>query len=252
MTATHPGLTGFRPFLRKELGEWWHRRAALVTFAVIAALGTIGTLAARIDESAGGVPTPGMLDATASVLGSRLEQWVVMAAIFASIGMLVQERAAGTLAWTLSKPVSRASVLLAKWTAAVVMLAVFAVGLPLAWMTLVAAWSYGSVPDLAAIARFGAVLIAVPALFVALDLALATRLDSQAGIAAIAMAVAFAPYLIAGLAPSAAELWPSSIAAVASAVAIGDAVSWPTVASWALALAGFAIIGAWAFNREDM
>jgi ABC-2 type transport system permease protein len=252
MTATQHPLIGFRPLLRKELGEWWYRRAAVVTFAVVAALGTIGTLATKIDETAGGVAAPGMLDATANILGSRFDQWVMLAAIFASIGLLVVERASGTLAWTLSKPVSRTSVLTAKWAAGVVMLAIFAIALPLAWMSLLATLSYGSPPDFGAIGLFGLALVAIPALFLALDLALATRIDSQGAIVTVALMVAFAPYIISAVAPAAVELWPSSIAAMAAAVAAGEAVHWPTVASWALSIAGVGLLGIWIFQREDL
>jgi ABC-type transport system involved in multi-copper enzyme maturation permease subunit len=252
MTATQPRLVGFRPFLRKELTEWWQRRAALITFVIVAALATLGTLAARIDLAGGDTPDPGMLDATVSILGSKLDQWVTMAAIFASIGLLTHERATGTLGWTLSKPISRSSLLLAKWTAAVLTLALCSVILPLTWMVAVATFAYGSVPDLAAVARFGGLLIALPALFVALELALATRLDSQAGIAATALAVAFAPYLIASFLPSLVELWPSAIAGVATAVALAEPVNLSTVASWALTIAVVAVLGLWTFNREDL
>jgi ABC-type transport system involved in multi-copper enzyme maturation permease subunit len=252
MTTTHSPLLGFTPFLRKEITEWWQRRVAAVTFLVVAAFGTLGTMAGRIDQAGGGAPTPAMLDATFNVFGARLDQWVMMAGIFAGIGMLTQERATGTLAWTLSKPISRSSVLLAKWTAAVLMLTVFAVVLPLAWMVALSTLSYGNVPDLAAVARFGGVLIALPALFVALELGLATRIDNQAGIAAIAMAVAFAPYLLSAFLPSVAELWPSSITVVAAAVATGEPANLATVASWALTILAAGAAGLWIFNREDM
>jgi hypothetical protein len=108
------------------------------------------------------------------------------------------------------------------------------------------------VPDIAAVARYGGVLIALPAFFVAFNLALATRLNSQAGIAAIAMAVAFAPYILVSFLPSLAELWPSSIGAVAAAIAIGEPVNGAAVASWALTLLVAAAVGLWIFNREDM
>jgi hypothetical protein len=143
-------------------------------------------------------------------------------------------------------------VLLAKWTAAVLMLAVFAVALPLTWMTLLSTWAYGTPPDVAAVARFGLVLIGLPALFVALNLALATWLDSQAGIAAIALGVAFAPYLLVAFLPAVAELWPSSIAVVAGAAGTGEAINPGTVVSWGLTIVVLAGVGMWQFGREDM
>jgi len=252
MTATSPPLRGFQPFFRKELSEWWRRRAALVVFLAVGGLGTLGTLATRIDELFGGAPTAGMLDPTANVLAALFHQWILFAGIFASIGMLTQERALGTLAWTLSKPISRASVLFAKWTAAVAVLALVAVALPLALSVGVATWSYGSAPDLGSVARFGLVLLALPAFFVALNLALATRINSQAAIAAIALGVLGTPYVIGGFVPAVAELWPSSMADMAVPVAMGDPVNLPTLASWAIALIGLGIAALVIFNREDM
>jgi hypothetical protein len=93
MTAFDGLFHGFRPFLRKELSEWWQRRAAAITFAVVAGLGLIGTLATRIDEALGGVPEAGTLDPTMNVLGAKFEDWILFAAIFASIGILARERA---------------------------------------------------------------------------------------------------------------------------------------------------------------
>jgi ABC-type transport system involved in multi-copper enzyme maturation permease subunit len=252
MTASRLRLRGFEPFLRKELAEWWQCRAAQVTFVVVAALGTLGTLSTRIDQAAGGVPSTGQLDATTNIFASQFAHWVMLAAIFASIGTLTQERTTGTLAWTLSKPVSRSSVLLAKWAAALLALALFSVILPLAWMVVVATVAYGAVPDLAAVARFGGVLLAVPALFVAIDLAVATRLDSQAGIAAIAIGIGYAPYLLGTFLPKLAELWPSAVGGLATTVGMGQPASVATVASWALTIAVVAIGGLWLFNREDL
>jgi ABC-type transport system involved in multi-copper enzyme maturation permease subunit len=252
MTATTSPLYGFRPFLRKELFEWWQRRAALIIFGAVAALGLVGTLATRIDELFGGFPTTAMLQPTANILGAQFHQWIMYAAVFASIGLLTQERATGTLAWTLSKPISRASVLLAKWTAGVVVLAVFAVALPLALSVAVATWSYGSLPDLGSVARFGLVMLSVPAFFVALNLALATRIDSQAAIAAIALAVTGVPYLFGAFLPLVAELWPTSIVELAVPFATGTAPNLPTIAGWAFAVVGLGAIGLMLFNREDM
>ena len=252
MIATGTALQGLRPSVRKELLEWWQRRAAIVTFGVVGGLGIVGTLATRIDASMGGVPTPAMLAPTANVLGAQFDQWILFACIFASIGMLAQERSNGTLAWTLSKPVSRASVLLAKWIAAVAVLGVAAVALPLALSVAVATWSYGAVPDIAAIVAYGLVLLGLPAFFVALNLAVATRINSQAGIAAIAFAVLAVPYFVGGFVPAVAEVWPTAIGALAGAVATGSAPNAPTVAGWAIGLVGTGLIGLLVFNREDL
>jgi ABC-2 type transport system permease protein len=250
MTATR--LLGFQPFLRKEFASWWQSRAALVTFGAVSALATMGTLATQIDEWAGGVPAAGTLNPTANVLGGKLEQWVSMAAILATIGILTHERATGTLAWTLSKPVSRTSVLLAKWTASVVMLSIFSVILPLAVSTGVATLVYGSVPELDVVAKYGFVMMGVPAFIVALNLTLGTRINSPAGIAAIALVVFAAPYILGNLLPSVAELWPTSIGAMAGMVATGSAPNMPTVAGWAISIVAVGLASFFIFDREDI
>jgi ABC-2 type transport system permease protein len=252
MIAIRPRTQGFRPILSKELHEWWARRAALVIFLAVAALGAIGTLATRIDETAGGVPDPAMLASTANVLNAKFDQWVVMAAILGTIGLLTAERGSGTLAWTLSKPVSRTALLGAKWTGAVMVTAVAAVALPLLVSVGIATVAYGGVPDIATVATFGLLLVAAAAFFVALDLALATRIDSQAGIAAIALAFFAAPFLLAGVLPALAVWWPTSIGVAAVDVASGAPLEVGTVLGWAAGLIVVGVLGAIALDREEL
>jgi hypothetical protein len=251
MTATTISQ-GFRPFLAKEVREWWRRRAALTTALAVSALGAIGTLAARIDEWAGGVPTAAQLDPTASVLGAQFGQWVVMAAIFGSVGLLTTERATGTLAWTLSKPISRPALLGAKWLGGVGVLTVTAVAIPLLVSTVVATLAYGAMPDLAIVVTFALGLTAVAAFIVALDLALATRVDSQAGIAAIAFAVFATPYLLGSLAPALATWWPTTIGVLAGDIASGAPLETATLVGWAGGLVVAATAGVLVLDREDL
>jgi hypothetical protein len=86
----------------------------------------------------------------------------------------------------------------------------------------------------------------------ALNLAIASRLNSQAGVAAIAFAVFGTPYLIDGFLPAVAEAWPSSIGAMAGSVATGAAPSLVTVGAWALAVVGLGVGAVVTFNREDL
>ncbi len=246
-------LAGFRPFLRKELFEWWKRRAALATFAAVGAFGIIGTLDTRIEEWVeGGTPAAAALDPTVNVLTAQFENWVAFAAIFASIGILIQERSTGTLAWTLSKPVSRNAMLLAKWTGGVVMLTIFAILLPLAISVGVATIAYGSVPDLVAVAKLGGLLVALPAFFVALNLALATRLNSQAAIAAIGIGILAVPLFFGGFLPIIADVWPTQMAPLAVAMAGGEAAHLSIIASWAAVVLVLGAGGLLVFSREDM
>lgn len=252
MNVAKRPLQGFWPFFWKEISEWWKGRGALTTALVLSALGTLGTLSTRIDEWAGGIPTAAELDPTYNILGAQFQQWIVFASIFASIGMLIKERESGTLAWTLSKPVSRSALLLAKWLAGTVMLTVFGLVIPLTVNVGIATLAYGSLPDLGAVATMGAWMAAIPAFVVALNLALATRVQSQAAIAAIGFGVALAPYLANSFVPVVAELWPTSMAQMATMVAAGDAPYLPTITSWAATLVVVGIGGLLVFSREDL
>jgi ABC-type transport system involved in multi-copper enzyme maturation permease subunit len=250
-TARRP-LPGFRPFFIKELAEWWNGRGVLATVVVMTALGALATLATRIDQWAGGVPTAARLDPTANILGSKFDQWIVYASIFASIGLLINERTSGTLAWTLSKPVSRTSLLVAKWAAASLMLITFGLVVPLAINTAVATFAYGGVPNLASVATLALWMAAIPAFIVAFNLALATRVQSQGAIAAIGFAMALAPYLLGALLPIAAEVWPTSMAQMATFIAAGGPPNPPTIAGWAVALLVAGIGGLVYFAREEV
>jgi hypothetical protein len=92
----------------------------------------------------------------------------------------------------------------------------------------------------------------VPPFFVALNLAVATRLNSEAGIAAIAFGVFGAPYLIGAFAPQIVELWPTSVAAIAGGFAVSEALNATTLASWALSIVTLGALAVVAFNREDL
>jgi hypothetical protein len=112
--------------------------------------------------------------------------------------------------------------------------------------------AYGSPPDVGAIGTMALWMASIPALIVAINLALATRLQSQAAVAAITFAIALAPYLLQALLPVLAELWPTAMAPMAVAVAAGDAPNLPTIISWAATLVVVGIGGLVIFSREDM
>jgi ABC-type Na+ efflux pump permease subunit len=107
-------------------------------------------------------------------------QFIVLAAIFATMSLLVAERDSGTLAWTISKPVSRTSVLVSKWLTSTIILWVAAVVIPLALTTALVTVLHG-LPDLAVVAALVVSLITVSALFVAIALAAATSCPVKRG-----------------------------------------------------------------------
>jgi hypothetical protein len=118
------------------------------------------------------------------------------------MSLMTAERDRGTLAWSLTTPVARPAILLAKWAAGVSALGALAIFVPLAMQIVIATIACGSLPDIVLIAGFGLVYLIVPAFWVALALTLGTLLSSTAGVAGIGMLVLFLPGVIGSFAPT--------------------------------------------------
>jgi ABC-type transport system involved in multi-copper enzyme maturation permease subunit len=163
------------------------------------------------------------------------------------MSLLVGERDSGTLAWTISKPVSRTSVLVSKWLTSTLVLWVAAVAIPLALTTVIVTVLYG-LPDLATVATLGVSLATVPALFVAIALTAATFVPSQAGVAAIGLTLFAAPQVVGGVLPSLTPFFPTSIFDWAIQASTGGPASLATPVAW---LSGLAILFVLARRRLD-
>jgi ABC-type transport system involved in multi-copper enzyme maturation permease subunit len=243
-TLDQPRLLGLRNLVRKDLSEWAHGKRAWIVMAVVttvfafaAANGWISDWAARsLPAEPGDGPAKAVsllpLDNVLFAIGT---QFIALAVIFATMSLLIAERDSGTLAWTVSKPVSRTSVLVSKWLTATLALWIAAVVVPLAVTTVLATVLYG-VPDLFTVALLGVTLITVPALFVAVALTAATLVPSQAAVGAIGMAVFAAPLVIAGIVPGLAPFFPGSIFEWAVGFSVGGPVSLVTPVAWIVGL----------------
>jgi ABC-type transport system involved in multi-copper enzyme maturation permease subunit len=251
-------LLGFVTFFRKELHWWSSSRAAVVVFAIATLLGGLSVLGDRLTltiATAQGQPIPAgaiTLDPTLNVLNAQWDQWLVFITIFVSMGLLTTERESGTLAWSLSKPLSRTSLLLGKWTAAMVMLGVFGIALPMLVGTAMAPLAYGGLPDLGRVGTLALLMLSVPAFFLATTLALGTWVRSQAGIAGMAFAVAAVPLVVGMFLPAVALMWPSSIGGWSTALAAGGPVALGPPLAWIAGMVVVAVAALGRFAREDV
>ena len=185
---------GFGTFFRKEITDWVRSRRALVIGAVVIATAVFTTLIPFVVQFAGQPSSvPLSMDPTDNVLLGWAGQTMAVVALLASMSLLSGERDRGTLAWSLTLPVSPTSVLAAKWLAAVLALGVVTILAPLGVSVAVATVAYGSLPDLGTVGLFAAVYIAVPAFYVSLTLALGTVDQGDGGIAGIGFLVMFLP-----------------------------------------------------------
>jgi ABC-2 type transport system permease protein len=246
---------GFRTVLRKELTEWKRGRAALIIGAVSIASAIFTTVIPFIVRASGEAAQGGpalTMDPTANVLlGWRGGQTVAVIAVLATMGLLSQERDRGTLAWNLSNPVSPTSIIASKFIAALLVIGVAGVLVPLAVSVAVATVAYGALPDLSTVGLFSLLFLALPTFYVALTIGLGTFVKSTAGVAGLAFAVMFVPSIFGGLLPIVNEVSPTSIGSWAMAAATGAGASNLTLAGWAVAMIVLVVGAKLVFDRQE-
>jgi ABC-type transport system involved in multi-copper enzyme maturation permease subunit len=240
-----PRLLGLKNLVRKDATEWIVAKRPLLVAGITALVFALAAANARINAwilsavpaEAGDAPAKVLslnpLDNLMAAIGT---QFTVLVVIFATMSLVLAERDSGTLAWTISKPVSRTSVLVSKWLTSTLILWVIAVVIPLAVTTAVVTILYGP-PDAAMVLALGATLITVPALFVAVSLTAATYVPSPAAVAAIGVTVLVAPQIVGGIVPALAPYFPSSIYEWAVELSVGASASVTTPIVWLASLA---------------
>jgi hypothetical protein len=255
-----PRLLGLGNLVRKDLSEWLHGKRPWVVLGVTTSVFALAAANSRITEWAvrsfpaepGDGPAKVLsvlpLDNVLFAIGT---QFIVLAAIFATMSLLLAERDSGTLAWTISKPVSRTSVLVSKWLTSTLMLWVAAVVIPLTFTTVLVTVLYG-LPDLAVVIALGVTLITVPAFFVAVALTAATFVPSQAAVGAIGVAIFVAPQIVGGVVPALTPFFPGSIFDWAVGISTGGPAALVTPVAWLVGLAVLFALAKRRLNAMDM
>ena len=142
---------GGRPFLglgtviRKEFTEWVRGPKALIILGVSVLGAVFMTLIPFIAEATTTARDAGLLshDPTTNVLLGWTGQVVALIAILSTMALLSTERDRGTLAWTLTNPVSPWSVVTAKYVVAFTVFVATAIVLPMLVSILLATAVYG-------------------------------------------------------------------------------------------------------------
>ncbi len=244
---------GFRNAFRKELAEWMHGPKVLVIASLSIAVAIFTTMLTRIEQA---TVDPGEIldlsvDPTVNVLLGWSGQVVGLIAIIATMAIISVERDRGTLAWSLTNPVSPTSILAAKYLASLVVFSLAAVVVPMVVGVGVATVAYGALPDLAVVATFTLLFLAVPAFFLALTVGLGAGIRSTAGIAGVAIAVLFVPQMLGGMVPGLAELSPTTIGRWAQAVVMGDPAPLSIPISWLVSMVVIVIGAKVVFDRQE-
>jgi ABC-type transport system involved in multi-copper enzyme maturation permease subunit len=247
-------LLGMGTVVRKELTEWLRGPKALIILGVSLFTAVFMTLIPFIAAATKEAEDAGLLsrDPTANVLLGWTGQTVAVIAVLSTMALFSAERDRGTLAWTLSNPVSPTSVVAAKFLVAAVVYVAVAVVLPMLVSIGVATVVYGGLPDMGVVATFLALFVALPAFYIALTVALGTGVRSTVGVAGIAFAVMFVPQAIGGLVPIVNDLSPTSIGTWAMLVAKGQPASMLTPIAWAVSMVGLGVGAKLVFDRQEL
>ena len=244
-------FAGFRPLVRKEVADWRHGKriwvipAILVPFMALTAANAWinATLAANLPPDVA-APAPLPMGAVDNLLTAVSTQVFILAAIFASMSLLIAERERGTLAWVAAKPVARGGIWTAKLVAAVAILGIVAVTIPVIATVALVVVLYG-VPDPVVVAATIVGMAAVVAMFVAISLAVSTIVGNQAAVAAIGFSLFVLPPLLGAIVPfDVTPVLPTSMLTWTVGLATGAPVGVVTPIAWAVvivALTAFAV-----------
>lgn len=252
-------MTGFAVWFQKELREirrtWriWVIPGLLLFFAItspILAQVTPDLVRSLASEEPGVVielPDPVANDAIRQWVQS-LSQIMLIAVIIASAGLVANERRSGTVALVLTKPLSRASFIMAKAAAQSLLIAVAAI-VGATVCGILTRVIFDDVP-VRALAGATAIWLVAAFLFIAIMMLVQTVVPAMAGAAGIGIAV-YVLATIASIWRPAREYTPAGLFGAMDDVVSGDSVSllWPVLTAVALA-AGCLAAAIWIFKRQ--
>ncbi len=252
-------FAGVRALVRKDLADWRHGRRRWVILGVVtsfmvltAANNWIVTRLVAIVPGSEAPVGPMSMVPMDNLLAAVSTQIFLIAAIFASMNLIVAERERGTLSWVASKPVGRGGILTAKWLSGSVVIATTAAIVPIAITAIVVAAMYGA-PGWLPVAVIAAGAVGAIVFVVAVAVAVSTAVTNQAAVAAIGFAALYLPGMIAALVPfDIMPFLPTSILAWAVGLAMGAEVGLATPIAWAVSILALGAFAVWRVDRLEL
>jgi ABC-2 type transport system permease protein len=200
------------------------------------------------------LPTPMLTDAFAQWF-KNLSQIGVLAVILLTMGLMSEEKASGTILLIVTKPVSRAAVVLSKFFAQAAWLAVsFMAAAVICYLYAAALFKF----DLAGAFAWGNLLyLGYFLLVVAITIFFSTVLKNQIAAGGLALITVSALSLVAAFSQTFDKYSPTGLTTVGMNVAFGKAGAAISQAAWpaATALVSVAVLLAAAiliFNRQEL
>lgn len=252
-------LAGFRNMLGKELGTWWRRPRWLLHLVLWVAVINGFLLLVQFGEATG--PDGALATDAAGKLTVMLEVFFRVGGFFATIGVvtaaqdvMLKERQMGTAAWVLTKPLARPALVLAKFLATTVAVAVLMTVVPMVVFLVQARVGLGQGPDLARFVAAAGLLLASHLFYLALTLCLGTVFNARGAVTGSAIGFLFAGQIVGALRPELNHIFPWMVHGFAAALAQGAPRPewwWQPVAATVAWTVGLVALAVWRFEQEE-
>lgn len=246
-------FSGFVNFTLKDTHEWIRTRRALVTGITAQVLVLLGVLAVRIYGTL--QPSAEGLDWSAS---SNIQNagWITVVplfAVFLTMGMIVSEREARTLPWSLSMPLTRTSVLVSKLFTSIVGVGLLVVILPLITSIAAVRIVYGDFPSNSAVLYPVLSGAAVGLLVIVVNLAANVFFRSQRSAAGASLCtILVIPGLIDAFYSKALPWWPVSMGDWIALWGKAEPRNWITPVVFFAVIAVLLVTAHIRFSRDEM
>jgi ABC-type transport system involved in multi-copper enzyme maturation permease subunit len=246
-------MTGFGRFLSKEACEWVRTRRFVILALAATGLALSGVMIERVNQMTGAASKPINLDPSYNLTMVGWDSLVPLLAAFATMGLITAERERGTLAWSLSMPLSRPAVLLAKLLAAVVFLGIAGVAIPEIVSVAVIRFVYDGFPHGQQLLWEPLGGLAAGAFVVALNIAVGTFVKSQAVVVATTLCFVLSIQALVGLlSQDLSRFLPSGIYEFVTDFGKGAPVHLETLLAWLVGTVVLVIVALVRFGRSEI
>jgi len=246
----------------KELSDWFHTRRWLVqTIVWLAAINGFIAFVVWVVPTMGvaeGSEGQGQENAGALALSIYMKFLVLLGTIGVIIlaqDEVIGEKQSGTVAWVLSKPVSRSSFILSKLAADAIGVIAFIVALPAVVAYAEVSLAAGKAIDAGAFLAGVGVATLTLLFYLTLVLLLGVLFDQRGPVLGISLGLLFGVMLLVSFLPWIAYFLPANMDVLSLTLAMGQPL--PSTAVYTcLATAGWAVIftvvALWRFERREL
>ncbi len=246
-------MAGFGRFLAKEAREWVRTRRFVMMALVATFFALSGAMMERVRQLTGDTSAPIILDPGYSLTMVGWDSLVPLFAAFGTVGLITAELERGTLAWSLSMPLSRPAVLLAKLLAGIVFVGITVVVIPEFVSVAAIRVAYDGFPHGEQLFWEPLGGLAMGVFVVALNLSVSAFVRSQIAVMGATLCTVLTIWPLMGLlSKDLQRFMPTSIYEFVTAYGKGEAAHPQTLVAWTVGTALLVIVALVQFRRREI